>query len=134
MDNDDPYSREIGEALGYPSCCIDDFVARLNTNTPFPPDREFRGTGYVPCAACNRIILALGHVAFVASRIVPNRRIAGAFPNHRLADPVMVDIFKRHRPEALPRYLRSRPPVMPLRGLIDWEPTALSFHPTKREN
>jgi hypothetical protein len=41
--------RELGEYLGFPDCCIDEFVNRRG----HPGPRKLLGTGYVPCASCN---------------------------------------------------------------------------------
>jgi hypothetical protein len=47
----------LGTYFGYPSCCIDEFIAYAldsdNLNRPTRPRRQFHGTGYVPCAACD---------------------------------------------------------------------------------
>lgn len=39
---------ELGEALGYPSCCIKSFIEGNLPPTPSP----FKGTGFRPCLSC----------------------------------------------------------------------------------
>lgn len=42
------YNHELGTLLGYPQCCISDFIERELPPTPKP----WFGTGYRPCASC----------------------------------------------------------------------------------
>lgn len=39
----------MGNTLGYPSCCINDFIERKGP----APTRKLCGTGYVPCKDCD---------------------------------------------------------------------------------
>lgn len=56
------YTKERGKHLGYPSCCIEDFI-RLWDVWP-KPKRKLDGTGYRPCAECNE--------NFTVSQLVEN--------------------------------------------------------------
>lgn len=38
----------LGEYLGFPKCCIDEFIS-----VDRAPSRKLSGTGYVPCVKCN---------------------------------------------------------------------------------
>ena len=42
----------MGKTLGYPSCCVNEFIERHNQkiNAPY---RKLYGTGYVPCKSCD---------------------------------------------------------------------------------
>lgn len=43
-----------GVYLGYPSCCVDEFIQHITLGTSKTrPKRKLHGTGYVPCAKCN---------------------------------------------------------------------------------
>lgn len=45
--------RRVGTWLGYPPCCIDDFLYRYFVqNDHAVKQRPLRGTGYVPCPLC----------------------------------------------------------------------------------
>ena len=51
------YYQLMGSQLGYPSCCIEDFLERVT----YTADRSYRtacyrklsGSGFVPCSACD---------------------------------------------------------------------------------
>lgn len=51
------YYQLMGSQLGYPSCCIEDFLKRVT----YTADRSYRtacyrklsGSGFVPCSACD---------------------------------------------------------------------------------
>ena len=50
---------ESGVYYGYPKCCIEEFVAHYLGMCGFMgyeprPERKFTGTGYVPCACCDK--------------------------------------------------------------------------------
>lgn len=42
-----------GNAFGYPTCCITEFVQRCRRGVVLYEKRKFYGTGYVPCKNCN---------------------------------------------------------------------------------
>ena len=52
------YYQLMGSQLGYPSCCIEDFLERVT----YTADRSYRtacyrklsGSGFVPCSACDK--------------------------------------------------------------------------------
>ena len=66
-------TRRLGEGLGYPKCCIDEFIVADYTNRP---TRKFTGTGYVPCESCNEKT----HEELEAT-INANRKCPQRFPN-----------------------------------------------------
>ena len=41
----------LGKGLGYPDCCIQAFLTEDFRTRPI---RKLEGTGYVPCAECNK--------------------------------------------------------------------------------
>lgn len=41
-----------GRYYGYPECCIQSFLNLDHLSDPEP--RKLKGTGYVPCKACNK--------------------------------------------------------------------------------
>lgn len=49
---------KMGRYFGYPECCIADFVRHILKYREGKADgrekRKLHGTGYVPCAKCNR--------------------------------------------------------------------------------
>ena len=42
----------MGKTLGYPSCCVNEFIERHNQKIN-APHRKLYGTGYVPCKSCD---------------------------------------------------------------------------------
>lgn len=49
------YYTFVGNQLGYPACCIKDFNYTVEHKlTIIRGKRKLFGTGYVPCAACDR--------------------------------------------------------------------------------
>ena len=65
-------TRRLGEGLGYPKCCIDEFIVAGWTNRQ---PRKFHGSGYVPCESCNEKT----HEELEAT-INANRKCAERFP------------------------------------------------------
>ena len=59
MDKDkEKYFREDGKNLGYPQCCIDEFVATYDNFEDLSYDdgrsqRKLFGSGFVPCVKCH---------------------------------------------------------------------------------
>ena len=48
-------NEERGLFLGYPRCCIKEFMNILEGDIPKDlEERKLRGTGYVPCLECNK--------------------------------------------------------------------------------
>ena len=48
------YWAVVGLLLGYPRCCIEDFIGRVTGKRPLEHDpRLFNGSGFVPCAKCS---------------------------------------------------------------------------------
>ena len=70
--------RALGAALGYPPCCVEDFVNRTMRREPCP-ERTFHGTGFVPCAECDAEARK-DPDRFVAEKIAPSRSIVAPFP------------------------------------------------------
>ena len=60
----------LGEYLGFPKCCIDEFIY-VDT----APTRKLNGTGYVPCALCNE-----KSEDELVSEISKNRKCEEPFP------------------------------------------------------
>lgn len=46
--------RVMGEAFGYPKCCIDEFIGFVEGKNKRESVRKLWGTGYVPCVECNK--------------------------------------------------------------------------------
>lgn len=46
------YYSFMGKTLGYPSCCVNEFIERHNQNVS-APHRKLCGTGFVPCKSCD---------------------------------------------------------------------------------
>lgn len=66
-----------GELLGYPECCIVDFLNRITKNIRIGKvKRKLHGTGYVPCENCNRKT-----EKELVNIINMNRKIDYLFPN-----------------------------------------------------
>lgn len=67
----------LGLYFGYPQCCIDEFVKGFIAGTGFKrKKRKLNGTGYVPCAACNK-----KSEKQLLKTIATNRKHAEPFPN-----------------------------------------------------
>lgn len=49
--------RARGLALGYPACCVEDFVSRACAPSPHKQRLAGQGSGYVPCPACAERVL-----------------------------------------------------------------------------
>ncbi len=82
--NDLTYLRENGEFFGYPSCCIDHFVASfggpLEATAAQQLVREYPevasflyGSGYIPCPHCAAAIQKEGFASFFWRSIAPFR-------------------------------------------------------------
>lgn len=59
-------TKEIGNLLGFPSCCIKEFITLDHVGGP---KRKLTGTGYVPCESCNDLFSE----EELISRIMENR-------------------------------------------------------------
>lgn len=47
---------QMGEYFGYPKCCIAEFIEFvLSRGTIKREKRKLNGSGYVPCAKCNKL-------------------------------------------------------------------------------
>lgn len=53
---DPEVSRANGRYLGYPECCIEDFVGRVGRGSE-EQHQASQGTGFVPCPPCARLVL-----------------------------------------------------------------------------
>lgn len=67
----------LGVMLGYPDCCIADFLNRITGNSVKITKRKLYGTGFVPCEHCNRT----KSEKELINEINANRKIKQRFPN-----------------------------------------------------
>jgi hypothetical protein len=83
--SDDSYFVLAGRWLGYPECCIQDFLLRFDTYNPSVAyvKRPLHGTGFVPCPICSATYTDEELIA----KIEANRKCPLPFPQ---ADPKMV--------------------------------------------
>lgn len=69
-----------GEYFGYPSCCIDWFIANRAGDeiTELTPQQEqvHGGTGFIPCPSCARLV-----TRETLQKLVTNRRCRSRFPH-----------------------------------------------------
>lgn len=70
--------RKLGRYLGYPDCCIESFILDLTDQSRIANrgKRKLTGTGYIPCAVCNKKTIKELKEAIVANRLHPED-----FPN-----------------------------------------------------
>lgn len=68
-----------GTWLGYPKCCIDDFIYRFGTYCPSTAQtkRPLHGTGFVPCPICSATYTDEELIA----KINANRQCPTPFPH-----------------------------------------------------
>ncbi len=64
----------FGKWLGYPDCCIQDFIKLKPLNMP---KRKLNGSGYIPCTICNEKTEEA-----LISAINGNRQCTIKFPHH----------------------------------------------------
>lgn len=70
-----------GIFLGYPKCCVKEFMDILEGNIPEDLEkRKLRGTGYVPCSECNSKYTEKELI----DRIDSARRVDLVFPQNEL--------------------------------------------------
>lgn len=83
---------QFGLYMGYPECCVEEFIERMRTWTDeqwgAESPRKLRGTGYVPCLGCNK----LSEEALL-DNIKKNRLCSEPFPNFDF------DNFKKENPK-----------------------------------
>ena len=73
---------KLGKRLGYPECCIKEFVARCNSfkfTTKRIPYRVSKNTGFVPCSYCSWKILTK---QCTLEDLIQNRKVKTPFPNY----------------------------------------------------
>ena len=46
------YYTHLGKELGYPKCCVEEFIDNLHHDTKIEL-RQLYGSGFVPCGVCN---------------------------------------------------------------------------------
>lgn len=84
---------DIGLFLGYPACCVLDFVVHFKTRRFVDiSGRKLSGTGFVPCPACN----AAKSEAQLRDEIRINRISSTPFPDHQMdfeSDPEFIDML-----------------------------------------
>ena len=71
--------RALGAYYGYPACCIAAFEQLIRDKIKSP--RKLKGTGYIPCAACNEKTEAALITAINTTRMCPK-----PFPISRLGE------------------------------------------------
>ena len=72
------HHRATGKVMGYPDCCIDDFIVRaeqFELDGTVARRRHFAGTGFVPCLVCVGKIDEIGKARFVQEFITPARQV-----------------------------------------------------------
>lgn len=79
----------LGNYFGYPECCINAFVADLQSGNS-PAARKLDNSGFIPCAECRQKIIS--NQAAISDLIV-NRRSPLEFPkeNQRDTDQYLED-------------------------------------------
>lgn len=74
---------KYGKRLGYPECCIKDFVLRGSSSEFIPtkriPYRVSKNTGFVPCSYCSWKILTK---QCTLEDLIQNRKVKTPFPNY----------------------------------------------------
>lgn len=77
--------QEVGKFLGYPKCCINEFIENVRTNTAFGWKRDLAGQykgawsgGFIPCTKHAARIIDEGKLVH---RIIRNRISSRPFPH-----------------------------------------------------
>lgn len=81
-----------GRYFGFPECCIQEFLPRIDMSTEDmlkEEPRKLDGTGYMPCSVCNE-----KPEAELIKVINSNRRSPQAFPIEEIDEKHMSSILK----------------------------------------
>lgn len=98
-EDDIKYFTEVGEYFGYPKCCINQFILRMNTfnngeklTNPITEHEKLHGIGMVTCEHHSQLLI--DNKIKIEDVILNSRKAEQPFPNETDIDYIYIETLK----------------------------------------